>query len=66
MNKIIINVRSLQENSLKPWKEKKCEVHNKKPATLLNIYYFTIIFLGILQGLKRSSRSHMFFKIGVL
>ena len=66
MNKIIINVRSLQENSLNPRKEKQCKVHDKKPATLLNIYYFTIIFLGILQGLKKSNRSHMFFKIDVL
>ena len=66
MNKIIINVRRLQENSLNTRKEKKYKVHDKKPATLLNIYDFTIIFLGILQGLKKSNRSHMFFKIDVL
>ena len=66
MNKIKFNVRSLQENSLNPGKEKKCKVHVKKPAALLNIYYFTIIFLEILQGLKKSSGSHMFVKTGVL
>ena len=30
------------------------------------IYYFAIIFQGISQGLDRSSRSQIFFKIGVL
>ena len=66
INKIITNIQSLQENSLRPSKEKNCEVQDKKPATLLNIYYFIIIFQGISLRLKRSSRSQMYFKIGVL
>ena len=47
-------------------KGKNCKVHDEKPVTLLNIYYFTIIFQGILLGLKRNSRQQMFLKISVL
>ena len=42
------------ENSLRLSKDKSCKVHVMKPATLLNIYYFTSIFQGISLGLEQS------------
>ena len=47
-------LRKLQENSLSPSEDISCKNHVKKPATLLNIYYFTSIFQGISLGLKQS------------
>ena len=46
-------LRKSQENSLRPSKEKKSKAHDKKPATLLKIYYFTSIFQGISLGFKQ-------------
>ena len=34
-------------------KKSNCKVHRKKPATLLNIYYFASIFQGIWIGLEQ-------------
>ena len=41
----------LQENSLRPSKERDCKVHAK--STTLLIYYITSIFQGILLGFKQ-------------
>ena len=46
-------LRKLLENSWRPSKEKNSKVHVKKSATLLNIYFFTSTFKGILPGLKQ-------------
>ena len=43
----------LQENSLRPSKDKNCKVHIKKPEALLNIYYFASVFLGNALGLMQ-------------
>ena len=37
---------------MRPSKEKSFKVHIKKTTTLLNTYYFTIIFQGVSLGLK--------------
>ena len=40
-------------------KEKTCEVHVKKPATLLYSYYFTITFQGISLGLMKNIKNSL-------
>ena len=40
-------------------KEKTCEVHVKKPATLLHSYYFTITFQGISLGLMKNIKNSL-------
>ena len=40
-------------------KEKTCEVHVKKPATLLHSYYFTITFQGSSLGLMKNIKNSL-------
>ena len=46
-------IKEITGNSLRFPKEKNGKAHVKKSATLLNIYYFTSTFQGILLGLKQ-------------